>query len=115
MVVSDHKPLVGLFAENTSLPPMASARIHRWAMIISGYSYKLRYKPGRYIGNADACSQLPLQLPSTMEEVQPETIQFLQQLESSPVLARDVRRWTEQDSILSMVQYYVHHGSPINH
>ena len=41
-----------------------------------------------------------------------ETIQFLQQLESSPALARDVRRWTEQDPILSRVQYYVHHGWP---
>ena len=40
-----------------------------------------------------------------------ETIQ-LQQLESSPALARDVRRWTEQDPILSRVQYYVHHGWP---
>ena len=73
---------------------------------------KLRYKPGRNIGNADACSRLSLQLPSTTEEEQPETIQFLQQLESSPVLARDVRRWTKQDPILSRVQYYVHHGWP---
>ena len=112
VLVSDHKPLVELFGENTPLPPMTSARIHRWAMILSGYSYKLQYKPGRDIGNADACSRLPLQLPSTTEEEQPETIQFLQQLESSPVLARDVRRWTEQDPILSRVQYYVHHGWP---
>ena len=112
VLVSDHKPLVGLLGENTPLPPMASARIHRWAMILSGYSYKLQYKPGRDKGNADACSRLPLQLPSTTEEEQPETIQFLQQLESSPVLARDVRRWTEQDPILSRVQYYVHHGWP---
>ena len=43
VLVSDHKPLVGLFGENTPLPPMASARIHRWAMILSSYSYKLQY------------------------------------------------------------------------
>ena len=81
-------------------------------MILSGYSYKLQYKPGRDIGNADAYSRLALQLPSTSEEEQPETIQFLQQLESSPVLARDVRRWTEQDLKISRIQYYVHHGWP---
>ena len=111
VLISDHKPLVGLFGENTPLPPMASARIHRWAMILSGYSYKLRYKPGQDIDNADACSRLPLQLPLTTEEERPETVQFLQQLESSPILARDVG-WTEQDPILSRVQYYVHHGWP---
>ena len=110
VLVSDHKPVVGLFGKMPLLP-MASARIHQWAMILSGYSHKLRYKPGRDIGNADACSRLPLQLPLTTEE-QPETIQLLQQLELSPVLARDVRRWTEQDPILSRVQYYVHHGWP---
>ena len=85
-------------------------------MILSGYSYKLQYKPGRDIGNADACSRLPLQLPLqlllTTEEKQPETIQILQQQESSPELAKSVKRWTEQDPILSRVQYYVNHGWP---
>ena len=74
--------------------------------------YELRYKPGWDIGNADACSRLPLQLLSTTEEEQPETIQCLQQLESSPVVAKDVRRLTELDPILSRVEYCVNHGWP---
>ena len=36
VLVSDHKPLVGLLGGNTPLSPVASARIHRWAMILSG-------------------------------------------------------------------------------
>ena len=91
---------------------MASARVHRWAMILSGYSYRLRYQPGRDISNADACSRLSSQLPLTTEEEQTRNNSILQQLESSPLLAKDVRKWTEQDPALSRVQYYVNHGWP---
>ena len=95
VLVSDHKPLVGLLGKYASSANGISEN-PSMGQILSGYSYTLRYKPGWYIGRADACSRLPLQLPSTTEKEQPETIQFLQQLKSSPVLARDVRRWTEQ-------------------
>ena len=69
---------------------------------------------GREIGNADARSRLPVpSCPQAAESTEPkETIQFLQQLESSPVLAKDIRKWTVQDPILSHVQYYVSHGWP---
>ncbi|RUS81246.1 hypothetical protein EGW08_010988 [Elysia chlorotica] len=40
---TDHKPLLGLFGEHKAFPENASARVQRWALILSGYSYRLAY------------------------------------------------------------------------
>ena len=60
-IITDHKPLLGLFAENKAIPPMAAARIQRWAIILSAYDYTLLYKPGTNNTNADCLSRLPIE------------------------------------------------------
>lgn len=34
-IFTDHKPLMGLFSELKGIPPLASARIQRWALTLS--------------------------------------------------------------------------------
>jgi hypothetical protein len=41
---------------------MAAARIQRWAMILGGYIYTIKYRPSAMHGNADALSRLPCKL-----------------------------------------------------
>ena len=52
IIESDHKPLSYLFDASRQIPPMASARIQRWALQLSAYRYSIRYKAGKDIGNA---------------------------------------------------------------
>ena len=59
-ITSDHKPLRYLFKENSATPPLASARIQRWALTLGGYDYTIEYKPGESHSNADFLSRLPL-------------------------------------------------------
>ena len=40
-LLSDHKPLQHLFAEDKPIPTLASARIKRWAIILGAYNYKV--------------------------------------------------------------------------
>ena len=40
-ILSDHKPLLG---ETRGIPAMASARIQRWALMLSAYNYEICYK-----------------------------------------------------------------------
>ena len=64
-ILSDHKPLQHLFSESRPVPAMASARIQRWALTLSAYSYTISYKPGPDHANADTLSRLPLpEMPS---------------------------------------------------
>lgn len=44
-IYSDHKPLQHLFSENRPVPPLASARIQRWALTLSAYKYIITFKP----------------------------------------------------------------------
>ena len=43
LIRSDHKPLLGLLGERKPIPIMASPRMVRWALMLSGYSYRLEY------------------------------------------------------------------------
>ena len=40
-VVTDHKPLLGLFSELRSIPQTASSRVQRWCLFLSGYRYSI--------------------------------------------------------------------------
>lgn len=60
ILTTDHKPLLGLLKADKALPVMASPRMHRWGIILSGYSYDLQYRPGIENANCDALSRLPL-------------------------------------------------------
>ena len=43
IIRSDHQPLYYLFNESRVVAPMASARLQRWALTLSGYHYKIEY------------------------------------------------------------------------
>lgn len=57
-LATDHKPLLAIFGENRGLPQMASARMQRWAFILSGFSYKITHIKGE-TNHADCFSRLP--------------------------------------------------------
>uniref|UniRef100_A0A1X7VFL7 Reverse transcriptase RNase H-like domain-containing protein n=1 Tax=Amphimedon queenslandica TaxID=400682 RepID=A0A1X7VFL7_AMPQE len=57
IIHTDHKPLMYLFNENRSIPATASARIQRWALTISGYTYQIRHRTGTKLGNPDGFSR----------------------------------------------------------
>ena len=58
-IITDHKPLLGLFRENRQVPVMAAARIQRWALTLSAYEYVQKYKDGKKHCNTDGLSRLP--------------------------------------------------------
>ena len=107
---SDHKPLQHLFNENRPVPPLASARIQRWALTLGAYDYTISYKPGDQHANADSLSRLPL--PTSLSNVQPPTelVLLMETLQEYPVTARDIRKWTNRDPLLSKIRNLVLNG-----
>jgi len=53
-IYTDHKPLMSLFSETKCIPPLASARVQRWALTLSAYQYTIVYRAGKDNANADA-------------------------------------------------------------
>jgi len=111
-IQSDHKPLETLLSESKPIPPMASARIQRWALTLSAYNYTFTYRPGSKLGHADAMSRLPLPEYPTDIPKPTETILLTELLEDTPLCSDQISLWTARDPLMSQVLRYVQHGWP---
>ena len=85
---------------------MASARIQRWALTLSAYRYRIKFRAGKQLGNADALSRLPLdeRCPDAAEPS--EIVLMVEALDNcgSSISAADIKTWTDRDTILSRVR-----------
>ena len=109
-ILSDHKPLQHLFQETSGVPILASARIQRWALTLGAYDYSIQYKPGTAHANADVFSRLPLPDSPRTVPLPGETTLTLNMLESLPVTADQIRKWTSRDPTLSKVRVMLSSG-----
>ena len=114
-ILTYHKPLVSLLGENKGVQLMASGRMQRWAIMLSGYHYKLRYRPGTTNANANALSRLPLSVKPEVTKDPSESVLLLHILETTPagpITTVQLRQYTDRDGQLTTVGYYVLSGWP---
>ena len=91
---------------------MASSRVQRWALILSAYTYTIRYKPGKSLGNADGLSRLPRPVTTPENSCTPEELVLINHLSHTTVSATNIKDWTSKDTTLSQVRRYVQLGWP---
>ena len=98
-IYADHKPLMYLFGENKGIPMTASARVTRWALLLSGYEYSVQYKPGKELANADGHSPLPLSDVGQEDAIPTELINLIEHLNSTPISVSEIIKWTNRDKV----------------
>jgi hypothetical protein len=111
ILTTDHKPLLGLFGDDKAVPQMASPRLIRWILTLSGYDYKLKFQAGCNNGNADALSRLPLDETVSDSDVPGEVIQSLD-IVNQTVNAATIKAQTFRDPVYSQVLNYCRRGWP---
>ena len=113
VLFTDHKPLTTLLGPKKSIPPLAAARLQRWALLLSAYSYEIEWKPTREHANADGLSRLPLpcEKPECLS-TSADAAFVIGQVQALPVTAERLETATRQDSLLSKVHLYVREGWP---
>ena len=113
-LVTDNKALTSVIGPKSNAPALATACLHRWALILSAYSYDIEHRKAEEIPMADFLSRLPYDKPAETRKDQDEAaICFLEQMENlQPLTSGDVRRETNRDPILSAVTQYPHMGWP---
>ena len=111
---TDHMPLLGLLGEGKPLPVMASARVQRWAMLLSAYHYTLMYSPARLQTHCDALSRLPLPGMPNEDLVPAETAMLMEFIDSAPVNRKQIQAWTRTDPVLARVLEYTRNGWPLD-
>ena len=100
VLVTDHKPLTTILGPKRGIPPLAAARLQRWAYTLSAYSYTIKFRPTTEHANADGLSQLPLRKRHAAS-VDSITSFIIGQIQALPVTAKQIQTATRQDGILS--------------
>ena len=111
-MVTDHKPLLGLFSVTKPIPPLASGRIQRWALIIQAYNFVLIHRSGKLLCTADALSRLPLANSCDSTPVPADWTNLVNFLDWSPVTSTTIKDETRKDPLLSKVLKYCESGWP---
>ncbi|XP_061878364.1 uncharacterized protein K02A2.6-like [Entelurus aequoreus] len=101
-LLTDHRPLTSILSPSKATPPMAAARLQRWALVLAAHNYTIQYRKAADHGNADGLSRLPLQVahgekPDAVDRV------TVHHLETLPVDSEDIRKGTKYDPVLSRV------------
>lgn len=107
-LLTDHRPLTSIFGPQTGIPSLAANRMQRWALLLSAHQYDIKYRRSEQHCNADGLSRLPL--PNTPPEVSQADIFYFKEVQSTPVPAAQVKRFTRTDPVLSEVLAWIAHG-----
>ena len=111
-IITDHKPLATILGPKKCIPPLAAARLQRWAILLSAYRYDIEFRPTKAHANVDGLSRLPLHVV-TCEGFSPDVEEFnLSQLNHLPVTAKQVKRETVSDPVARRVLQFVQEGWP---
>ena len=111
-MITDHKPLLSILGPKHGVPPLAAARMQRWALSLSAYSHDIGFWPTDRHGNADGLSRLPLSDVVPIGNPCDSTVFNLKQLESLPVTAQAVSSAMRTDPVLSQLLRYLRNGWP---
>ena len=105
-LVTDHKPLTAILGPKNVVPPLAAARLQRWALLLASHTYDIEYRPTQNHSNADGLSRLPI--PSRLEERKSTDVNIfnIAQMQALPVTFFQLKEATQSDPILGKVLQY---------
>ena len=86
--------------------------MQQWALLLSAYSYEIRFRPTKIHANADSLSRLPLPVTEPVGNPPDPAIFNLAQLEALPVQAQDVAKATRLDPELRLLLNCLREGWP---
>ena len=93
------------------MPTLAAARLQRYAIILSAYTYDLEFRSSQKHANADALSRLCND--SERLNIKDESSIFnVEQIDKIPVSSKDISKATKTDPVLAKVYEYVMSGWP---
>ena len=81
---TDHKPLTTILNPRKGIPPLSSARLQRWALLLAAYNYNIVCKSTKSHANADGLSHLPLPDDSSAQCLQESSVFNVVQIDTLP-------------------------------
>ena len=107
---TDHKPLTTILGPKKGTPPIAAARLQRWALQLATHNYTIQFRPTKAHANSEALSRLPLK--GTESKEAKADLFSVRQIEALPVTLVQRKCAISCDPILSKVLRYTKYGWP---
>lgn len=120
IIVTDHKPLLGVFQSKKNNHIIIANRLQRYVSRLSIFEFTIIYKPGRENHVADCLSRLPLNEKPSQADLEessrssPNCLNFLVEDHAFNLNARLIAEHTKNDQILNLVIKYIRNGWPTN-
>ena len=111
-LITDHKPLMTILSPKKGIPSLAAARLQRWALFLSAYTYDIEFKSSQDHANADCLSRLPLEIKDSVDYLAGIHLFNIAQMESLPVTCQQVQTATRNDPLLSKILLFTKQGWP---
>lgn len=91
---------------------MTAARLQRWAIRLSAYTYEIEFRRSQEHSNTDCLSRLPMNTISTKGHTPEPALFNMYQIESLPVTGVQLAQATRTDKVLSTVYRPITKGWP---
>lgn len=111
-LITDHKPLTTILGPKSGIPTLAAARLQRWAILLSAYSFDIGFRGTKLHANADGLSRLPL--PTGGQETAADVASMFNvvQMSSLPLTHLQLKAATRCDPLISKAMEYTKVGWP---
>ncbi|XP_056647247.1 uncharacterized protein K02A2.6-like [Diorhabda sublineata] len=110
-IKTDAKCLVTLFGNKKGIPPLATNRLQRWALILSNFVFDVEYVQSKD-NTADHFSCLPLGEELKEFDIESSYLNFIASNTDLPIVWEQIKTETQHDKILSQICKYVNMGWP---
>lgn len=117
-IVTDHKPLIGIFKGKKGGPTVVANRLQRYFLRLSIFDFTITYKPGKDNHVADCLSRLPLDQElssSDLEESHRSSLtglNYLVEKKKITLNAEIISNHSLKDPLISTVIEFVQKGWP---
>jgi hypothetical protein len=114
-MITDHKPLTTILGPMRGIPPLAAARMQRWGLLLSAYTYDIQYRSTNFHGNVDGLSRLPLPGTKALTSSADAAVFNMAQIDALPVQASQISEATRHDTSLRKVLQYTQSAATTYH
>lgn len=115
---TDHKPLTYIFGGKKGLPQMASSRVQRWGVFLSGYNFDIKHIKGKDNCMADGLSRLSSNVNNVDKSKRDDNLEneytYLNHVTSGTktIDINIILEETEKDPVLKLVRNFLKRGWP---
>lgn len=110
-IITDYRPLLGIFNPNKQTPNVLSAQMLRRRIFLNAYDYDIVHRSGNKMGNADFLSRFPLQNEHQNSD-EAEEVLMLEMLENPVLIPEAISKMIQKDPIYSQVLSWALRGWP---